>query len=305
MKTNNRRDFIRTSALGIAAASIGSLPASAANKQQAAVDIEKKTVYLWPDGSPNNGPVPEKRPKLEFFIPKGNGTPRAAIMVTPGGGYGSLSLAKEGASFAEFFAKHGIVSAVLNYRVAPNRYPGPIADGARGMRLFRSMATELNIDPQKLGMIGFSAGGHLASTMGTQPDVYKDPVDNLVGSVSARPNKLMLGYPVISFEEYYGHVGSAKNLLGPGLDPPLMHQLSNQKFVSADNPPTFIFHTAEDTTVLVQNSLVFTDVLVQHKIPVALHVFPHGRHGAGMALEQPELSDWTNILIKWLGDWVI
>jgi acetyl esterase/lipase len=172
----------------------------------------------------------------------------------------------------------------------------------RAMRLMRSQADSLNVDPDKIGIIGFSAGGHLSATVATQPNLYKDPEDNLSATISARPNKVMLGYPVISFEEY-GHMGSVKNLLGDNPSPDMLRQLSNQKQFTAENPPAFIFHTADDEVVPVQNSLFFAEACIRNKVSTSMHIYPHGKHGVGLALTIPALSGWSEILLKWLDDW--
>ncbi len=305
MKQNSRRSFIKISSLCLGVVGAGSsLEVFSKDKSIHATipEVTKKTNYLWADNSTNNGPDPKKRPKLDFFIPKTAGNQkRAAIIVCPGGGYGGLA-GHEGAPFAELFAAQGIVGAVLTYRVSPNRYPAPYADAVRAMRLVRSMAEELNIDPTKIGIMGFSAGGHLASTVATQPILYKDPQDNLVETVSARPDRVILGYPVISFEEFT-HLGSVKNLLGENPSPDMLRQLSNQKQVTAENPPAFLFHTADDSAVPVQNSLFFTEACARNKVPVALHIYPKGKHGVGLALADPELSGWSDVLVKWLVEW--
>lgn len=304
MKNNNRRSFLKKTTLGLGVFGLGGLNAFATNEEDK-IDIQeltKKTVYLWDDNSINNGNDPAKRPKLDFFVPKTVGTQkRAAILVCPGGGYGGLT-PTEGVPFAELFAAKGMVAAVLSYRVAPNKYPAPYADAVRAMRLLRSMADELNIDPNKIGIIGFSAGGHLASTVATQPDLYKDPQDNLAAKVSARPNRVMLGYPVISFQEF-AHVGSVKNLLGDKPSPEMLRQFSNQNQVTSNTPPTFLFHTVNDSVVPVQNSLLFAEACARNNVPFALHIYPKGNHGVGLALNNPELNNWTEIMLKWLIDW--
>jgi acetyl esterase/lipase len=297
---NSRRNFLKNSSLLVGALSTGTTHASAGNPSPP--DYAKKTQYLWSDNSVNNGRDPAKRPRMDFIIPQTKSAKkRAAIIVCPGGGYGGLA-PHEGVPFAELFASKGMVTAVLYYRVSPNRYPAPYADGVRAMRIMRSQAESLNIDPEKIGIIGFSAGGHLCSTIATQPNLYKDPEDNLAATISARPNRVILGYPVISFEEY-GHMGSAKNLLGDNPSPDMLRQLSNQKQVTQDNPPAFIFHTADDEVVPVQNSFFFAEACVRNKVPTALHVYPNGKHGVGLALNNPALSSWSELLLKWLDDW--
>jgi acetyl esterase/lipase len=298
----SRRTFLKNASMIAGAVGLGTSSVVAAPAMIAPLENTKKTLFLWPDDSVNNGKDPAKRPRLDFSIPETKeGKKRAAIIVCPGGGYGGLA-PHEGAPFAELFASKGIVSAVLYYRVSPNRYPAPYADAVRAMRLMRSQADSLNVDPDKIGIIGFSAGGHLSATVATQPNLYKDPEDNLSATISARPNKVMLGYPVISFEEY-GHMGSVKNLLGDNPSPDMLRQLSNQKQVTAENPPAFIFHTADDEVVPVQNSLFFAEACIRNKVSTSMHIYPHGKHGVGLALTIPALSGWSEILLKWLDDW--
>jgi acetyl esterase/lipase len=303
MKESSRRNFIKTSSLGLGIIGTGSFSALASDNS----NMDKQTpigeivINLWPDNSKNNGPDLAKRPKLTLYIPKSAAKNRAAIVVCPGGGYGMLA-DHEGAPFARLFAEKGIVSAVLTYRVAPNKFPAPYADAVRAMRIMRSRASTYDIDPNKIGIMGFSAGGHLASTVATQPDLYKDPQDDLATSVSAQPNRVMLGYPVITFGEYT-HAGSVKNLLGDNPDSALRKKFSAELHVTPSTPPTFIFHTADDAAVPVQNALLFAEACINQKVPVALHVYPNGPHGVGMALDNPDLRGWTEVLLKWLREW--
>ncbi len=309
MDQNSRRNFIKASSLGLGVISTSSLTALSAHAgnniatnsfQEMAV--QEISINLWPDGSKNNGSDAGKRPRLVIYKPERTSIEkRAAIIVCPGGGYGMLA-DHEGAPFAKLFASKGMVSAVLTYRVAPNQFPAPYADAVRAMRIMRSRAVEFGIEPERIGIMGFSAGGHLASTVATQPDMYKDPADDLATKVSARPNRLILGYPVISFGEFT-HAGSVKNLLGDNPTPEQRKQFSGELHVTAATPPAFIFHTADDGAVPVQNALLFAEACVQNKVPVALHIYPNGRHGVGMALDNPELSGWTEVLVKWLADW--
>lgn len=304
MEENTRRNFIKTSSLGLGILSTGSFAAlgSDINKMDKQMPIEEIVINLWPDNSANNGQDLSKRPKLVIYRPKSvPAKNRAAIVVCPGGGYGMLA-DHEGAPFAKLFAEKGVVSAVLTYRVAPNQFPAPYADAVRAMRLMRSRAASLGIDPNRIGIMGFSAGGHLASTVATQPNLYKDPADDLAASVSAQPNRVILGYPVISFGEFT-HAGSVKNLLGDNPDAALRNKFSSELHVSKSTPPAFIFHTADDAAVPVQNALLFTEACIKQKIDVALHIYPKGNHGVGMALDNPELNGWTAVLLKWLSDW--
>jgi len=173
------------------------------------------------------------------------------------------------------------------------------------MRLLRKNADKYNIEPERIGIMGFSAGGHLASTVATQPDLYKDPQDDLADSFSARPDRVILGYPVISFVDDYAHKGSARSLLGDEPDPAMAKQLSNNHQVSTNNPPAFLFHTADDSGVPPQNSISFAEACLKNNVPVELHVYQSGRHGVGMALEDYSLKTWTELLINWLKPWRI
>ncbi|HXI00052.1 MAG TPA: alpha/beta hydrolase [Sphingobacteriaceae bacterium] len=263
---------------------------------------EIKTQFLWNKGSANNGVDSAKRPGIELFIPYTPGNiKRAAILILPGGAYRGLAK-HEGAPVAELFASKGIVSAVLTYRVAPNTFPAPYADAARAIRLLRSMAKELNIDVNKIGIMGFSAGGHLASTIATQPELYKDPEDLLGETISSKPDRLILAYPVISFSEF-AHLGSVKNLLGEKPDLKMILHLSNNLQVNASTPPTFLFHTADDPGVSVQNSILFAQACLSKNVPVALHIYPKGKHGVGLAVNELALKEWPGVLLKWLDDW--
>jgi acetyl esterase/lipase len=304
MKENSRRNFIKTSSLGLGLMGTGSFSALALDKNNmdTQTPIEEIVINLWPDKSINNGADLAKRPKLTLYMPKSAAAKnRAAIVVCPGGGYGMLA-DHEGAPFAKMFAEKGMVSAVLTYRVAPNKFPAPYADAVRAMRIMRSRASSLGIDPNKIGIMGFSAGGHLASTVATQPDLYKDPQDDLAASVSAQSNRVILGYPVITFGEFT-HAGSVKNLLGDNPDMALRKKFSSELHVTASTPPTFIFHTADDAAVPVQNALLFAEACINQKVPVALHIYPKGPHGVGMALDNPDLNGWTMVLLNWLRDW--
>ena len=305
MTADNRRTFLKKATVLAGTLGSGLLPALAAGTEetQAPRAVSRKTINLWPDKSPNNHQHEKFGvPRLELFIPEGAATgKRAAIVVCPGGGYRNLA-AHEGQPFAELFAAQGIVAAVLTYHIFPHQFPLPYSDACRAMRIMRQRAQELNIDAGRVGLMGFSAGGHLAATVATQPELYRDPQDDLAARFSARPDRVILGYPVISFQEY-AHRGSAEALLGKEASVQQLRQFSNDQQVTAQNPPAFLFHTADDAGVPVENSLRFASACSKNKVPVALHVYPHGRHGVGMALDNPDLKSWTSLLVDWLRDW--
>lgn len=303
-----RRNFIRNSSLLLGSAGLGA--AAASFQQSKPRDPEPpylgEEIYLWDDNSANNGSHEQYRPKVRLYYPSLKSRfyenyQFPIVLICPGGGY-YVQAHHEGQPFAQLFAMHGIVGAVLTYRVHPDPYPGAYADATRAMRILRDRASQYQLNPERIGIMGFSAGGHLASTVATQPELYKEPEDDLADSVSARPDRVILGYPVISFTEY-AHEGSAKAQLGENPDPAMREQLSNQKQVTSDTPPAFLFHAADDKGVPVQNSMMFANACLEHDVPVELHVFPKGGHGMGMALENPALSIWSGNLMNWLNDW--
>ncbi len=254
---------------------------------------------LWPEGAPG-AIAGQEQPRIEHFVlpPDAGAGRRAAVVVCPGGGYAHRA-AHEGEPVARWLNGLGVTAFVLHYRVAPYRHPVPLLDAQRAIRYVRHHADEWAIDPNRVGILGFSAGGHLAATVATHFDAgsaqHEDPIERQ----SCRPNAVVLCYPVISFEEYR-HAGSMRNLLGD--DPPeaLRRALSNHRQVTAETPPAFLWHTAEDAGVPVENSLLFAAALSRCKVPFELHVFPHGRHGLGLASGDPHAGAWTALCATWL-----
>jgi acetyl esterase/lipase len=264
-------------------------------------NAEPKTELLYPKGAPGaKGDTDADKPSITAYLPpndKANGT---AVVVCPGGGYGGLAMDHEGKQVGEWFAERGVTAFVLKYRVAPYRHPIPLQDAQRAIRTVRSRAKEWNVDPKRIGIMGFSAGGHLASTAGTHFKDKEDP-DDVVDKTSARPDFLILCYPVITFAgSPTTHLGSRNNLLGK--DPPqeLIDELSNEKHVTKDTPPTFLFHTNEDNGVLPENSVLFYEALRAAKVPAELHIYEKGPHGVGLAQKDPVLGTWPARLEGWL-----
>jgi len=267
----------------------------------AAPPASPQEMLLWENGAPGAlGQADTDKPTITAYrAPRGSsGT---AIVVAPGGGYGALAIEHEGRQWAYWYNAMGITAFVLKYRLGP-RYHHPIelGDAQRAIRTVRSRAAEFNIVPDRIGMMGFSAGGHLTSTAGTHFDSGKADSSDPIERVSSRPDFLILGYPVISFDPAVTHAGSLRNLLGENPDPKLVENLSNDLQVTAQTPPTFIFHTTNDTAVPVENSLRFYLALKKAKVPVEMHLFENGPHGVGMALNDPSLSSWPNLLMNWL-----
>lgn len=242
-------------------------------------------------------------PDLKPFPAEGEKRP--AIIVCPGGAYGFLAYDQEGYDCAEWFQKLGISSYVLTYRLAPDHYPCQLMDVQRAIRTLRFHAEELSIDPNKIGIIGFSAGGHLAGSAAVHFREKLCPTDK-IDEVSARPDFAILSYPVISAESF-GHQESVVNFLGEekAADPKWRDFFSLEKNVTPEMPPVFIWHTAEDACVPVENALVMASALAKHKVPVELHLYPYGPHGQGQAngvhsLNLPYLNQWTKSCEAWL-----
>jgi acetyl esterase/lipase len=264
---------------------------------------DPKPYLLWPKGAPGAlGEKPNDKPTLTAWLPAAEKAVGAAVVVLPGGGYGGLATDHEGKQIAQYLNSLGVAAFVCEYRHRGKGYghPAPLQDAQRAIRTVRSKAAELKIDPSRIGIMGFSAGGHLASTAGTHFDTGKSDADDPIEKVSCRPDFLILCYPVIAFDEPYTHRGSQTNLLGKDASADLIKSLSNEKQVTAQTPPTFLFHTTEDTAVPPENSVQFYLALRKHKIPCELHIYEKGRHGVGLAQNDPVLSTWSGRLTDWL-----
>jgi len=256
-------------------------------------------IKLWEEDTPYLNGDGESDPSLTCYMAEGNAL-KPAIIVCPGGGY-QMKAEHEGAPIAQWLNRIGITAYVLDYRVVPFKHPVPLTDVQRAVRLVRSRAKEWNVDPHRVGVLGFSAGGHLASSIGTHFDlggnnpIQSDPVDR----ESCRPDLLVLCYPVISFGEHR-HEGSMLNLLGNNPDDNVRRSLSNELQVTPATPPTFMWHTADDAAVPVENCLLFAQALRASGVPFELHIYPHGRHGLGLAVETPQVAKWTESCEIWL-----
>lgn len=267
---------------------------------------------LWDGKAPHAvGDSPADKPALTAYRPaKPNGT---AVVICPGGGYGFLADDHEGKQVAEFFAAKGVTAFVLKYRIVAKDRPGPLhpaplTDAQRAIRTVRWKAKDYGIDESKVGIMGFSAGGHLASSAGT----HFDSGSKVRGGVeqleyrSCRPDFLIVAYPVISMEDGVTHGGSRKNLLGDRPDPKLVEYLSNDKAVTADTPPTFIFHTSADTVVLPENATRFYAALKAAKVPVEMHIYEKGKHGVGLGSDakwtggEKSVATWPDRLTDWM-----
>lgn len=226
--------------------------------------------------------------------------PRPAVVICPGGGYGLLSIVKEGEEVARWFNSVGVDAYVLKYRMKEFRYPAPLEDVAAAIRYLRSNAPKLGLNPEKIGALGFSAGGHVAAMASTLYDSAEAAPGDEPVSVSTRPDFAVLCYPVISLRGPNAHDGSRINLLGENAPPELAEALSLETRVTSDTPPTFLWHSADDPAVPVENSLAYAGALAAHNIPFALHVFPSAPHGIGMRPGFGAASDWPALLAEWL-----
>jgi len=274
------------------------------------------TFPLWPQGAPgafgtdaggkNN---PGDIPTITVYLPPKDKATGASVVICPGGGYGFLAVDHEGKEVAEWLNSIGVAGVVLKYRLAPKyHHPSPLQDAQRAIRTIRARAQEWGLDPSRVGVLGFSAGGHLASTVTTHYDAgdanAADPIDRL----SCRPDRAILVYPVVAMATEYGHSGSLKNLLGDNPDPELIKSLSNETQVNKDTPSSFMAHTQEDTAVPPENSMLFAMALSKAKVPYELHIFQKGQHGLGLGRgwaegnikSEPSFEAWPGLCATWL-----
>jgi acetyl esterase/lipase len=275
------------------------LPSTASAVSQ---DGAGKTMLLWPGDAPGAlGTEDVDKPTLTVFLPVKPNATKTGVVVAPGGGYTHLAMEKEGFAFARWLNERGVAAFVLQYRLGPKyHYPVELEDAQRAIRTVRAHAAEYGVATDQIGMWGSSAGGHLAATAGTKFDAGKPDASDVVEQQGSRPDFLILSYPVITFHEPDLHRGSLKYLLGDTPDPSLVDSLSAETQVTKDTPPTFLFATTDDKTVPVINSVMFYSALVKAGVPAEMHLFQHGSHGAGLAVENPQLSDWPDLLAKWM-----
>jgi acetyl esterase/lipase len=262
---------------------------------------QTETRLLWPGGAPGaQGSDDADKPSITIYpapAAKANGT---AVVVCPGGGYHALAMDHEGRQIAEWLNAHGVAAFVLKYRLGPKyHHPIELGDAQRAIRTVRAGAQQFRIQPDHIGIWGFSAGGHLVSTTVTHFDAGNPASADPIDRASSRPDFAILCYPVISFNEL-AHPGSRTNLLGEDPEPQLVEDLSNEKQVRPDSPPAFLFHTSDDPVVPVQNSIYFYLALRRYGIPAEMHIYAHGQHGVGLAQADPVLSSWPARLEDWL-----
>jgi acetyl esterase/lipase len=270
-------------------------------------------IDLWPEGVPGAKAIGAERiadgrignvsaPTLTVYGPaidKPNGT---AVIICPGGGYTRLSTEREGVQYANWLSTLGVTSFVLKYRMAEFGHPAPLQDVLRAVRLVRSRAAEFGVNPARVGVMGSSAGGHLAASAGTLFDHPLGRTGAALDAASARPDFLMLLYPVITMDGPATHAGSRKALLGATPSVDAVRLMSVETQVTAATPPTLLIHTQADKTVPVENSILFYQALTRAGVPAEMVLFEHGSHGMGMRAELGTASDWPRRAEEWLRD---
>jgi acetyl esterase/lipase len=260
----------------------------------------EESMLLWPADAPfAQGSAAIDIPTLTPFLPaRGSG---ASMMVCPGGGYGWLAEDYEGRQVAKWLNLHGVAAFVLKYRLGPRyQHPVQLGDALRAIRTIRTRAAEWALDPKRIGICGFSAGGHLASCVCTHFDTGQPDAADPIERASSRPDFAALVYPVITMKPPLVNMDLRERLLGAEPDPAIVQWLSTDEQVTPDTPPAFLYHTADDDCVPAGNSLRYFQALCAAGVPAELHVFAHGQHGVGLTLNDPVLGVWTTLLSTWL-----
>ncbi len=270
-----------------------------------AAAAEPKVELLWPEGAPGaKGTAEGDKPSLTIYLPPPEKATGTAVVICPGGGYGHLAVDHEGHQIAQWLNSFGVAGFIVQYRHSASGagygHPAPLQDAQRAIRTVRSRAKEWGVNPGRIGIIGFSAGGHLASSAATHfNESFGEPKDQ-IDRASCRPDFAILVYPVISFTEPFTHTGSRKNLLGANAGKDLIEKMSSEKQVTPQTPPTFLIHTWEDKVVPAENSIAFYLALRQAKVPAEMHIFLKGPHGFGLGQKLAGASAWPGLCQKWM-----
>jgi acetyl esterase/lipase len=246
-----------------------------------------------------------QKPDIAVFLPSKKNSTGEAVVICPGGGYGILAYDWEGSDIARWLNSEGIAAFVLKYRLPGSKsnivpHKSPLMDAQRAMRMVRAHSEKWNIDPEKVGIMGFSAGGHLASTLSTHFDAGDLSSNDPVEQESCRPNFSVLLYPVVSFVADFTHKGSGRNLIGDDPDPDLLRYYSNELQVDETTPPAILIHSDDDRAVPVENSIAYYEALRANGVPSELHIYPYGGHGYSLAIGQGHLSTWPDRVIEWI-----
>lgn len=260
---------------------------------------------LWADGAPGaKGEADGDKPSLTIYLPEKSKATGAAIVICPGGGYGNLAMDHEGHQIGKWLNSFGVAGFILKYRHrnsgAGYGHPAPLTDAQRAISTVRSRAKEWGVDPDRIGILGFSAGGHLASTAATHFHTGRTDNDDKIDSVSCRPDFAVLIYPVVSFTEWFTHKGSRRNLLGSDPSEEMVKKFSNELQVTPETPPTFLIHTYGDSGVPAENSIYFYLALRKAKVPAEMHIYEKGRHGFGLGADVPGTSSWPKRCQEWM-----
>jgi acetyl esterase/lipase len=263
---------------------------------------DTQTLRLWQGTAPGaQGAAETDIPKLTVYLPRNTPPGMTAIVIMPGGGYRNLAMNHEGRQVANYLNSAGMAAFVLEYRLGPRyHYPAQLQDAQRAIRAIRSHASEWHIASDRIGVMGFSAGGHLAATVSTHFDSGVPQAADPTDRAASRPDFAILGYPVISLTEPWTHQGSKTNLLGDNPSPDLAKSLSAERAVTSNTPPTFIFLTNADTVVPAENSVAYYLALRKAGVSAEMHIFENGPHGVGLAMDDPALGEWPRLLMNWL-----
>ncbi len=278
-----------------------------------ALKSQNLTLKVWPDGAPNHNGIDEPEEIFEggrvrniseaemyVYLPEKEKNTGAAIVICPGGGYLIEAMDHEGYQLGEWLKEKGVAGFVLKYRLPYGHHEIPSGDARQALRIIRANAKEWGIDPTKIGIAGSSAGGHLAATVGTRFDSGNSEGVTLFHNISSRPDFMLLLYPVITFKEDFGHMGSRKNLIGEGNNWELVVKYSNELHVTPDTPPTFLVLADDDKGVVPRNSVEFYLALKENNVPAEMHIFAHGGHGFGMTKKNQPVGLWPDLFYKWL-----
>lgn len=270
------------------------------------------TLKVWPVGAPDSNGItlPEEKydgvrvrnvteAEMYVFLPEKDKNTGTAVVICPGGGYQILAMDHEGYNIAQWLAERGVAGIVLKYRMPNGHHQIPSGDARRAIRTVRANAKDWGIDPAKIGIAGSSAGGHLASTVGTRFDAGDAASADPVERFKSRPDFMLLLYPVISFNEEFGHMGSRRNLIGDGNDWKMVHQYSNELHVTSETPPTFLVLADDDKSVVPRNSIEFYSALKANNIPAEMHIFQKGGHGFGMRNNNIPADNWPHLFMDW------
>jgi acetyl esterase/lipase len=281
---------------------------------------QTSTITLWPGGIPDlvlninysekatiNEGIPTRfekvtDPSLYVYLPPADKATGTAVLICPGGGYAALAFNHEGNAIAKWLNENGIAGIILKYRlpsdlIMKKKSIGPLQDAQEALRTIRRNAAKWNIDPQKIGVMGFSAGGHLASTLSTH---YDEKVYEVKDSTSARPDFSILLYPVITMDSSFTHAGSRRNLIGEDPGDEVVKRFSNELQITENTPPAFLVHSGDDNSVPVKNSIVYYEGLKKYNIPSELHIFQKGGHGYGLATGRDTQSAWPALCLSWM-----